>query len=280
MVTISTFYDKISLGDGVRPNCQKADDSYLYEVGVFIFLIGWSMPMKHNQKKENQAYFTLLDLIENEKNVCPICLATEKSVVNYFDILLYELVNDPRIMGTIDNAMGFCKKHTALLMSMGDPFGQSIIYKSILEQATKVLPSLLLKPKNNVKLFKNKRSLIYETIKSRCPACALEKEFEKLYINEFISALEKQEFREYFSLSNGLCIPHFIKIMEACKNRNSATFLFNTQLKIMNNIIAELGEFIRKNDYRFSKERINNEKDAWKRAARLLGGKHILDKLH
>jgi len=55
--------------------------------------------------------------------------------------------------------------------------------------------------------------------------------------------------------------------------------LLDTQLKVIDNLIAELDEFILKFDYRFSNQRMGKEKNAWKRAARLLASRHILDDL-
>ena len=60
---------------------------------------------------------------------------------------------------------------------------------------------------------------------------------------------------------------------------DKADFLLDTQLKVIDNLIAELDEFILKFDYRFSNQRMGKEKNAWKRTARLLASRHILDDL-
>jgi hypothetical protein len=40
----------------------------------------------------------------------------------------------------------------------------------------------------------------------------------------------------------------------------------------MHSLAGELGEFIRKNDYRFSAENVGKEKDSWLRAIELVSG--------
>jgi len=54
---------------------------------------------------------------------------------------------------------------------------------------------------------------------NKCSACDFEKEFEELYLDEFVLGLEKPEFRKSFAQFSGLCIPHYIKAMEICKSR-------------------------------------------------------------
>ena len=233
--------------------------------------------LKHIPKENNQLYFLLLEFIEKKKSSCPICLATEKSVIDYFDILLYERVNDPETRRVIDTSMGFCSKHTALLMRMGDSFGQSMIYRSVLTHIAKTLPSQL--PLKKRRIIFPKGIDHKNSYKNKCPACDFEKEFEELYLDEFVLGLEKPEFRKSFAQFSGLCIPHFIKAMEICQKSDTADFLLDTQLKVIDNLIAELDEFILKFDYRFSNQRMGKEKNAWKRAARLLASRHILDDL-
>ncbi len=77
----------------------------------------------------------------------------------------------------------------------------------------------------------------------------------------------------YFDASSGLCLPHFRQVLHQASDTTRADLLISIQRAIWSTLKAELEEFIAKNDYRRSSEKIGREGDSWLRAIESLAGK-------
>jgi len=119
------------------------------------------------------------------------------------------------------------------------------------------------------RLFDTKRE------QSGCPACRQRENAELRYINSFRKALLDNAFYEQFSSSQGLCLDHF---RLTCSLKMSDTpgewlpLLRKAQLACLQRLDEQLGELIRKHDYRFKDEERGPEMLSWKRAAGLVAG--------
>ena len=83
-------------------------------------------------------------------------------------------------------------------------------------------------------------------------------------------------FYERLSASDGLCLDHF---QLACRLKLPGTpardwlgLLRSAQLACLKRLDSQLGELIRKHDYRFKDEARGSEMLSWKRAAGLVAG--------
>lgn len=216
--------------------------------------------MKHS------TYFNLLDAFEQK--ICPICRLSEKATNKFIDDLLYEDVNDPGIRKMLNKSGGLCRYHSGLLAKSFDGLGISIIYKNLLE-----ILSGKMKKSPMLKTFTWKPFLDYrQQLESKCPICNNEREVEKRYILVFLKYFDEPEFFNKYEHSAGLCLPHLIKTAENCNNPKILKSIISIEQRKINNLIKQLGEFIRKNDYRFSNEKFGEERDAWRRAIEKLIG--------
>ena len=85
-------------------------------------------------------------------------------------------------------------------------------------------------------------------------------------------ALDNPALTQVLSASGGLCLPHLDQALQAAATPQAYQALQSICQERIESLRAELGEFIRKNDYRFSKEPVGSEGNAWKRAAILTAG--------
>jgi len=118
--------------------------------------------------------------------------------------------------------------------------------------------------------------------RAHCPACRHVDLFMKFYVNAFVDALNERDRRivELFKASKGLCIPHYAAVMCSLDEKLPdlrkgpiAREIIDVQLKNIDRLNSELHEFIRKHDYRFSKEPWGKERDVVPRGVAKLSGK-------
>jgi hypothetical protein len=105
-----------------------------------------------------------------------------------------------------------------------------------------------------------------------CPACRTQNECRKRYCSTLVEWLHDQEMRSAFEAAHGLCVPHFLVLLDMAMDTKAEAFLIEMQRVRMNSLLQELEEFCRKHDYRFSGEGFGSESDSWSRAIRMMVG--------
>jgi hypothetical protein len=107
--------------------------------------------------------------------------------------------------------------------------------------------------------------------RSACPACTRVEEAERLYCGALAVGMDQPELVEAFTASSGLCAPHLRATLPLARPEQAAR-LQAAQLAIWRALVAELDEFIRKQDHHASHERAGDEADSWRRAIDLVSG--------
>jgi len=106
-----------------------------------------------------------------------------------------------------------------------------------------------------------------------CPACKQAEIMERIYLDTLLNTLLGDEgLLAAYESSDGLCLPHFRQALAQVRDEVVFEALINAQRAIWERLAADLGEFIRKNDYRFRDEPLGEEGDAWLRAIAALAG--------
>jgi hypothetical protein len=216
---------------------------------------------------------------------CPVCRMEQQSVERYLENQLYENVNSPGWRDRLRGSLGFCHEHAWLVVErrLGDALGFSIIYRDLLNTILKRLdeknslqppsPSwtdrLRKAPEQTRALME--RLLYAITPARRCPACEELDEKNREILSVLVDGLEKQEVLDALRSSDGLCLPHLQQSLERAKEVASIEKLLLLHRVKMEGLIAELDEFIRKNDYQVQ-ESFGPEGDAWLRAVALVVG--------
>jgi hypothetical protein len=216
---------------------------------------------------KHTTYFNLLDAL---KEGCPICFLVKKTTHKFMDDFLYESVNDPDLRKEIKASQGFCNCHAWQLQKFGDGFGQAIVYSDLLNIVLKQLEEID-EPYSIKELLKKNNPGIDP--KQICIFCKQEKDAQERYISVFLENFDDPEFSFDYKNSFGLCLPHLALALKECRNKKIAKELIDIETGKISGLIVELKEFMRKHDYRFSKEKFGKEGDSWIRTIEKFIGK-------
>lgn len=208
---------------------------------------------------ELSAYFT--------QQGCPICARIGHETFRFLDGLLYESVNDRGIRWHLRESGGLCATHSQRLYKMGGVLGQSIILNDLIGTMKEKLKHL---PQRRSRIPHTLASLF--ALKKSCPACELEIKVAKQSIDGFLESMKVEAFTERFRRSDGLCLFHFVEAWNQCDSPSVCKEVIRHQQLVMQHLQDQLQEVIRKNDFRFTHEPMNEETGSWLRAARLLSG--------
>ena len=213
--------------------------------------------------EKHTTYFNLLDALK-EKG-CPFCRLADKSVHNYFDAFLFENVTDHEVSKKLMKAKGFCKVHSKKFLEFNDALAAALVYEALIYDMTEA----------------EGLSLKSLSPKETCPACLVEKESEERNIDTFRDFIISgdSDIKTAYLASDGICLAHLKDVLLKIKDREALGKIIEKEQKLLQGLRIELLEFIRKNDYRFSKEEWGKEKDSWRRTvAKFVGNDSMKEK--
>jgi Family of unknown function (DUF6062) len=238
--------------------------------------------MPHGPSPEKSSiYFALLEAFD--KSGCPVCRLMTEYSLSFLDHLFYEQVNDVGTRRKLRAARGLCNWHawqTRLIDSSA--LGAAIIAKDLLSEEITRLDDLLGRSLSLPRLRGLHRSLHPRSLqafiqgwrrKQICIACQIILDHERHALETLLNFLPAEAFARQFENSAALCAVHVLRTAEANSSHPSLRQLIAIQRGRYARLVAELEEFCRKHDYRFSREAWGSESDAWLRAIEMLAGK-------
>ncbi len=204
-------------------------------------------------------YFELLDLLKQP--ACPVCSIINRSLRHYVGVVFVEQLTDPAFRGPLQESLGYCAKHSEFVFSIARKrlprMGVAVVYNELLEIVEKKLEAGGEVP-----------------IPLDCMMCDIESDLQDYACQLIADHSGDQEFRTQFLSSGGVCIPH-MRSIAAKINGDGPRFFFAAQKQILQRERAYLHDFIKKHDYKSSREVISErEGSSWKRAVHLLVGEH------
>lgn len=215
---------------------------------------------------QDTLYYELMDALV--AGGCPLCHLGRRAASRYIDTLNYEGVNDPGLRRALRDAHGLCHRHAWEWTRLrGSPLGVAIVYRSLLKDVVEVVQE---HAEGRRAVRGGRRSAATQLAPAgRCPACRAEDEAVERYGRTLLTWLDRQELATAYTSAGGLCLPHLSAILALADDAQARTVLA-WQEKIYRELIAQLDEFIRKHDHRFSHEPFGVEKDSWLRAVAAL----------
>jgi hypothetical protein len=161
-----------------------------------------------------------------------------------------------------------------LTAQSGSALGIAILYRDLLRQAGRSLEGARFDAGGLLRRGGAAAAVRALTPEKGCPACAHRDEMERLSLAAMLEALAKRDKGMQAALdgSAGLCLPHVRRALALARDEASFAFLRGLMEAKLNGLVAELDEFIRKNDYRFTHEGFGAEGDSWKRAIGVVVG--------
>lgn len=215
--------------------------------------------------KQSAYYQELEEMLA--KPGCPLCHVGHKVARSYLENLLWGSVNDPPTRAKLDQTLGFCGQHSRDLLSYaGERLGTAIIQQAMLKEALRRLkrsgqparqPGL---QRQLAALFKPPTSSgdspAALSPKGDCPVCTHRWEMERRSLEVLVEHLV-DDLEIPLEEAGGLCWDHLDRALSICRDQAFPT-LAALQVRVWEETIADLGEFIRKRDYRFSHEPLSD----------------------
>jgi len=211
-------------------------------------------------------YYNVLEALKTSQE-CPLCHLEADAIQAYFDPVLYEAVNDPKLRSELIRSKGYCHRHAHFLAGMRDCLGKAIIYQDQVQLFKELLTKKALIGLDRISEMNDK---------SICPACRSQLTARRRYVQTLMEGLVTPEIKTTYQASPGVCMPHLAILLESIKDPAIQNYLYETEERNLTGLWGELQEFIRKNDYRYSDESFGEERDSWSRAIQKLTGNKIV----
>jgi hypothetical protein len=199
-----------------------------------------------------------------EKRGCPLCRIVSDRAERYIDNMLFEHVADRGFRALHRASGGFCAFHSRNLQAFRDGLAVAILSRDILE--------------DRIASFEKPR---FWNPKGKCPICVERDSIEEEYLS-FLAAsggdsTEEKELRAAFTASEGLCAPHYAKLLFNAKGKPRAIpkWLKEFHETKFRELLRRTSQFIELSAYgRQAEFALLSEKDqlVWKEAAIILRG--------
>jgi len=208
---------------------------------------------------KSATYYSIVEACD--KDGCPLCRLEQEAVLKFLDTLFYEQINELEMRERLRKSLGLCHEHAWLAADgmQGNALGLAILYDDMLRVRLEQL--------------NEKKGMQRLAPAGKCPACEQRDNAGHRALTVLARHLAEEEMREAIARSDGLCFHHLPLALEHIKESSMQIDLLSIHQEKMEKLRAELGEFIRKNDYRFINEGFGAERDAWRRAVATGAGK-------
>jgi hypothetical protein len=183
-------------------------------------------------------------------------------------------VNDPGVRAELRAALGYCAVHGAQWLGLHNALGLAIIYQDVCARVGQVLSAeggTAAPPKEGTAGLLDKLEHLMGTGTSGtqagralaqalepegpCPACRHLVQVETQAVAACATALSQPGFREVYTQHPlGICLPHFRAVVAQLSDPTVLQAVVQTQAAHFRQTHAELGEVIRKFDYRYQDE--------------------------
>ncbi len=230
---------------------------------------------------QHTSYFEVRDAFG--RGGCPLCSLAAAAADRYLERLVADSVTDPDTRIDFAAAHGLCNPHAWQLVGGGSASSIAILYRSLLNDAMRALEAGEAARGETSGLGWLWRGLTTQAAASisarelspsrTCPACRARDERAAMMGGVLLDHLANTDLADAYRASDGLCLPHLRLALGRTPNADARTRLVALQLDVWRRLDGELAELIRKFDYRFAREPVGAEADAWLRAVAALAGR-------
>jgi len=169
---------------------------------------------------------------------------------------------------------GFCNYHFWELRGINTNYGSAAIGAELIERLIKILQTH--NYESLIDAFKERK----EDFKvwslegnAHCLLCRELKKKEKRYLKELTVILQNDGHKAKYAETYGLCMPHFIKIVDYLEDGSLIKFLFETEIAQMEKIKSNAINLIQKKEPPLCWEQTEDEKKSWFRAIEKIVGR-------
>lgn len=232
--------------------------------------------MKRARLSRHTPFFEVIEALAQPG--CCVCRLVERRVVRLLESFTYEQINDIEVRDELRAARGFCAHHARQYVRMpGTVLGAAIVYADVLAAIRRELAD-----ETGSRRGGEADGLLGGFLRTGrrrsgqhrrgCLACREAADAARGYLNLILEHLRDADFRERYLRSGGLCLPHLEVALDRARPEPAETLLQAANRQI-DAIVRDLSEVVRKHDYRFNRERIDDpEATAASRAVDLVAG--------
>ncbi len=197
-----------------------------------------------------------LESILHEQEGCPICHYGRLAGRKYLDGVMYESVNDFGLRQRLVENMGFCAFHSQEMLTFpGAKLGAAIIEQAMLKEALHRMESAASSRGSFFSRGNKTRRSYAAPDQAICSACLHEQDSELRAIEELLKHWD-ESWETLLENAGGLCFNHLMQALKLASKSTGQT-LKAMHERLWRETIAQLDEFIRKQDYRFRSEEIS-----------------------
>jgi hypothetical protein len=172
-----------------------------------------------------------------------------RSVSRLIGSMAYEQVNDINLRQQLRRVGGFCNPHAfQWLREARSVLGTALIYRDVLNAALGAIEAA--GPANGQRSRLLRGLLGSRQSDAQCPMCQAQAEAETRYLDALLSLLAADA--RAISDSEGLCRRH--TLAAARSGRDGADLIVRRTREVVDRMLTDLDEVIRKEDYRFRDE--------------------------
>ncbi len=199
---------------------------------------------------------------------------------------------EPEVRAATD-AEGFCGAHYKKMYDYGNSLGNALImqtyFVSLFEEMAKEMDNFQIPGKRGLFSKKNdgEESSLVKWARKKQGSCYLCNKIEynmDRYAETFFLLIRDKDFRAKVAQSKGLCMRHFLRLMEAAPSNipnDQREWFYPTIFRLMRENMArvkgDLDWFVDKFDYRNASADWKNSRDAVSRTMQKLQGVYVAD---
>ena len=218
---------------------------------------------------------------------CPICRLTAQAVTRHLETTSYDNATDIETRAVLRATQGWCAGHAQQWLGQHDALGTALDLQRYPGQCAADAPGdggapglygetgRIADPPARAQRRHPSGSPIAEALEPQggCPACAIAREAQRIYVGTFAGALTSGAFlAAYRQHPSGICLPHLRAVLPAIPDAALVETLVEAHAALLERISADLAEVIRKHDYRFRDEPRGAEFDAVAQAVEQAAG--------
>lgn len=226
-----------------------------------------------------------------KKTGCSICRVEHEKAKHVIDTFLWENVTDPVVRRPINQAYGFCPKHTKMLAAVemstsGPVLGIHFIYELLAKNVEGELKkAVTVKPHTNpiqkllAKLGIKQNGALFPGLKPkrRCPVCETVEQAGDTFLSALFEETHKgnEDLRQTYYQSNGLCLSHLSQGLEkyAQQYPEGASFLMKDMIERLDTQRTHMKAYIDKHNWANDARVLSvDEKSAWLRTLTFFTG--------
>lgn len=206
---------------------------------------------------------------------CPLCRLSAKAEQSYIRSLNYERVLDLNTRDALKKSRGLCERHSRKWEKLqGSALGIAIVYRVTVLDLLRDTEEPKIKSQGFLRRLSNS-SHLSEDLEAHgtCLACDIGQGTVDRFASLLIQDIDDPELQKSLIGSGGLCLPHLRTALSKKMRTSSSETLISIHRQAWQQMMGELEEFIRKNDYRFQDEKMTEEEGtSWSRVLDMIVG--------